>query len=184
MAEGVVAGEPQDLATSCSPLTFFCHPQPDMPTPTEIADKFNQIDVHDDTVEGFTFHPAEKRGAKAKVEVTIFRHWLGTRRVLTFTDCRNLDLVVDGDVLRGNAPNNTAVVEATADAGEIVAVMRRHRRSWNVSYEKTIDPMPGKLAAAGSSVLFRVRLFGGVLVVVARSFTVKRLPKSLAMGHL
>lgn len=155
-----------------------------MPTPAQIAEKFNALDAHDDTVERFVFHPAEKRGAKAKVDVTLFRHWLGIRRVLTFTDCRNLDLVVDGDVLRGNAPNNTAVLEATADADQIVAVMRRHRRSWNVSYEKTIDPMPGKLAAAGSSVLFRVRLFGGVLVVVARSFTVKPLPKSQATGHL
>ena len=147
-----------------------------MPTPSQIADKFNLIDAHDDTVEGLVFHPAEKRGAKAMVEVTLFRHWLGTRRMLTFTDCRNLDLVVDGDVLRGNTPNNTAVLEATADIAEIVAVMRRHRRSWNVSYDKTIDPMPGKLAAAGSNVLFRLRLFGGVLVVVARSFRVKRLP--------
>lgn len=147
-----------------------------MPTPTQIAEKFNLIDVHDDTIEGFVFHPAEKQGSKAKVEVTLFRHWLGTRRMLTFTDCRNLDLLVDGDVLRGNTPNNTAVLEATADVDEIVALMRRHRRSWNVTYDKTIDPMPGKLAAAGSSVLFRVRLFGGVLALVARSFTVKRLP--------
>ncbi len=149
---------------------------PDMPTPTQIAEKFNLIDVHDDTVEGFEFHPAEKRGSKAKVEVTLFRHWLGTRRMLTFTDCRNLDVLVDGDVLRVNAPNNMAVLEATADVDEIVALMRRHRRSWNVTYDKTIDPMSDKLAAAGSSVLFRVRLFGGVLALVARSFTVKRLP--------
>lgn len=168
-------GEPQDLVTSCSLLRSFLHLLPDMPTPTQVAEKFNLIDAHDDTVERFVFHPAEKRGAKARVEVTLFRHWLGTRRVLTFTDCRNLDVEVDADVLRGNAPNNTAVLEATADVDEIAALMRRHRRSWNVSYDKTIDPMPDKLAAAGSSVLFRVKLFGGVLVVAARSFNIKRL---------
>ena len=146
-----------------------------MPTPSQIAEKFSLIDAHDDTVEGFVLRPAEKRGAKSRVEVTLFRHWQGTRRVLTFTDCRNVDLVVDGDVLRGNAPNNTAVLEASADVAEMETIMRRHRRSWNVTYEKSIDPMPSKLASVGSSVLFRVSLFGGVLVVVARTFTIKRL---------
>ncbi len=146
-----------------------------MPTPSQIAEKFRTIDAHDDTVEGFVLHPAEKRGAKSRVEVTLFRHWQGTRRVLTFTDCRNVNLVVDGDVLRGNAPNNTAVLEASADVAEMETIMRRHRRSWNVTYEKSIDPMPAKLASAGNNVLFRVRLFGGVLVVVARTFTIKRL---------
>ena len=147
-----------------------------MPTPAEIAEKFRKIDAHDDTVEGFAFHPAVKRGSKSKVTVTLFRHWEGTRRVLTFSDCQNLDLVVDSDVLRDNAPNSTAAVEATAEGSEVEAVMRRHRRAWNVSYEKTIDPMPKKLASADRSVLFRVRLFGGNLVVVARFFTIKRLP--------
>ncbi len=149
-----------------------------MPTPSQIAEKFRMIDAHDDTVEGFAFHPAAKRGAKSKVTVNLFRHWEGTRRLLTLSNCQNVDLVIDSDVLRGNAPNNTAVFEATSESSEVEAVMRKHRRAWNVSYERSIDPMPMKLAVADRSVLFRVRLFGGNLVVVARSFKVKRLPQA------
>jgi hypothetical protein len=149
---------------------------PDMATPSEIAEKFSQIDAHDDTVEGFSFHPAAKRGAKSKVTVALFRHWQGTRRTVTFSDCQNVDFVIDCEVLRDNMPNSTCVLEATAELDSVEAVMRRHRRSWNVSYDKSIDPMPAKLESATNSVLFRVRLFGGTLVVIARTFSIKRLP--------
>jgi len=37
-----------------------------MPTPAEIAEKFRKIDAHDDTVEGFAFHPAVKRGTNPR----------------------------------------------------------------------------------------------------------------------
>lgn len=148
-----------------------------MPTPTEIAEKFSRVDVHDDTIESFTFHPAPERNAraKAKVTVTLFRQWTNTHRILTLTDCRNIDFVVDADVLKDNSPINTALLEATADVDAIEAVMRKQKREWNVSYEKSIDPMPAKLTGAGRHVIFRVQLFGGRLVVVARSFNIKRL---------
>lgn len=146
-----------------------------MLTPIQIAEKFAAIDAHDDTVEGFSFHPPAKRGSKSKVNVTLFRHWKNTRRLFTFTGCANIEVVVDSDVLKDNAPNNTYSLEATADASEIEAVMRRQKKSWNVSYERSIDPMPGKLTNTSKLVLFRVRLFGGSLIIVARSFTVRRL---------
>lgn len=146
-----------------------------MPTPTEIAQRFAAIDAHDDTAEGITFRPAAKRGSKAKVEVVLFRHWRNTRRLVTFTGCANYEVVLDSDVFRDNAPNNTCSFEATAEQGDIEAVIRRQRKAWNVSYERSIDPMPKKLANASKLVLFRIRLFGGILLVVARSFTIKRL---------
>ena len=58
-----------------------------MLTPAEIAEKFCLIDAHDDTVEGFAFHPAVKRGAKFNVTFTLFGHWAGSRRVLTLSNC-------------------------------------------------------------------------------------------------
>ena len=146
-----------------------------MPSTSQIADKFARLDVHDDTVEGFAFHPAEKRGAKARVDVTLFRHWQGTRRVVTFNDCANVEVIVDGDVLRDNAPNNTHSFECSAEPEEVEAAMRKHRRAWNVKYDKSIDLMLTKTSKVGHYVLFKVRLFGGNLLVVARNFTIKPL---------
>ncbi len=53
--------------------------------------------------------------------------------------------------------------------------MKRQKRHWNVSYERSIDPLPKKLLDAEKYVLFRVRVFGGTLNIVARSFSNKRL---------
>ncbi|MEO6687889.1 MAG: hypothetical protein ABIS07_05220 [Dokdonella sp.] len=135
---------------------------------------FATIDVHDDTVEGVSFHPAIKRGSKSKVTVDLFRRWTNTHRVMTFNDCANVEFVIDSDVLVGNAPNNTSHLEATAEIAEIEALMRRHKRSWNVAYQASIDPMRMKIEQAPKRTLFRVRFFGGTLVVLARSFKIRR----------
>lgn len=147
-----------------------------MLSPAQIAAKFETIDAHDDTIEGVSFYPPAKRSGKANVTITLFRHWENTRRLVTFTGCTNIETIVDTDVLKDNAPNNTCSFEARADAAEIEAVMRRQKKFWNVSYEKCIDPLPMKLTNTSKLVLFRVRLFGGSLVVVAKSFAIKRLP--------
>lgn len=146
-----------------------------MLSPNQIVAKFEAVDAHDDTVEGISFHPPAKRGGKSSVTVTLFRHWENTRRLVTFTDCANIETIVDSDVLKDNAPNNTCSFEARADAAEIEALMRRQKKSWNVSYEKSIDPLPKKLTKAPNLVLFRIRLFGGSIVIVAKSFSIKRL---------
>lgn len=98
------------------------------PTPQQIAEKFTKIDAHDDTVEGYSFQPAIKRGKKAKTIITLFRRWENMRRGITFHDC----VIIDSDVLVDNAPNNTNVLEATADLPVIEQLMRRHKKSWNV----------------------------------------------------
>ena len=155
-----------------------------MLTPAQIAAKFEAIDAHDDTVEGFSFHPPTKRSGKASVTLTLFRHWENKRRLVTFTGCTNIETIVDTDVLKDNAPNNTCSFEARADVAEIEGVMRRQKKSWNVSYEKSIDPLPRKLTNTSNLVLFRVRLFGGSLVVVAKSFAIKRLTLPSLMSNV
>ncbi|WP_018608266.1 hypothetical protein [Uliginosibacterium gangwonense] len=152
-----------------------------MQPPHQIAEKFSSIDAHDDTVEGFSFIPATKRGKKAKLEVTLFRHWEGKRRLLTFTNCANIQLVLDADVLLDNAPNNTCALQATADSNEVTALMRKHKSAWNVSYQKRVDPLNGKLDVADKCVLFRVRVFGGVLQIIARSFSVRPISSPSAL---
>lgn len=145
-----------------------------MRTPDQIATRFRAINAHDDTVEGFVFHPAVRPRIKAKLVVSLFSYWNGTRRTITFNNCANIDISLDADVLSGNTPWNTAVLDASIAPAEIEALMRRHKRSWNVSYEKGIDPLISKLPAANRYVLFRVRLFGGNLLIVARSYAIKR----------
>jgi hypothetical protein len=146
-----------------------------MPTPLEIAVKFQSLDVHDDTVEGFTFVPPAMHRTSPKVEVVLFRHWAGTRRLVTFTGCANYEVALDADILKDNAPNNTCSVEASVDSTEIEMLVQRQKEFWNVSYARSLDPMPKKLSGLDKLVLFRLRLFGGHLVVVARSFATKRL---------
>ena len=139
------------------------------------AAKFAAIDAHDDTVEGFAIHPPTGRRKQATVEVTLFRHWQNKRRVLRFSKCANVALAMDTDVVANNWPINTHALAATADPAEITALMRRQKRLWHVRYDKSLDPLPAKLAASRQYVLFRVRLFGGLLEILAKSFFVKRM---------
>ena len=146
-----------------------------MKSPEDLAERFRSIDAHDDTVEGFAFHPALRRGGSAEVSVTLFRYWEGKRRELRFKRCANFEVTLDSDVLAGNAPCNTSHLWATADPVAISRVMKRHENEWNVEYEESIHPLPAKLSIADKHVLFQVRVFGGVLTVVATSFTIKAL---------
>jgi hypothetical protein len=147
-----------------------------MRTNIDIADRFNNLDVHDDTVEGLVFRPALNRRSLASVEISLFRKWHNLRRSLSFSGCANFEVILDADVLLDNAPSNAAYLEASANASEIELLLKRHKKSWNVEYEKAIDPSTSKSLRARKLVLFRVRLFGGNLLVLARSFTIKRVP--------
>jgi hypothetical protein len=146
-----------------------------MPTPGQIAAKFAAIDAHDDTVEGFVVLSPTGRRKQAQLEVTRFRHWENKRRIIRFANCVNIGMALDAEVVANNWPINTHSLDATVDRAEIESIMRRHKRSWHVRYDKSIDPFPAKLSAAKSYVLFRVRLFGGMLEVLARSFTIRRM---------
>jgi hypothetical protein len=144
-------------------------------TPEQIAAKFKALDIHDDTAESFVYRPAASRVTRAKVEIVLFRHWAQKRRLLVLNRCANFEFVVDADVLLENSPNNSCGVEASVDTGQIEAMMRQHKLQWNLDYDASIDPLPQKLADAAGYVLFRVRLFGGTLSVIARSFSIKTL---------
>jgi hypothetical protein len=147
-----------------------------MRTNLDIAAVFNNLDVHDDTVEGFAFRPALNRRSLACVEIILCRRWQNMRRKLSFSGCANFEVVIDADVLQDNAPSNTGYLEANANLGDIDLLLKKHKKSWNVEYEKSIDPSTAKSTRARKLVLFRVRLLGGYLLVLARSFTIKRIP--------
>ena len=149
-----------------------------MKSPALIAEKFNAIDAHDDTLESFLVNPASGRRRKASVEVTLFRHWKNKRRVITFIDTANVELVVDATVLYDNGPSNTAGLSATTDMKELESVIRRHKKTWNVRYDKSLDPTPAKFLSISNLVLFKVRLFGGTALILARSFNIKSIAQS------
>jgi hypothetical protein len=145
-----------------------------MLTRLQLAEKFGLLDVHDDTVEEIRFLPRTEWRHAAVVEVKLLRHWEGKRRILRFLGCTDYEVLLDTDTLRNNAPSNTCSTEAILDESEIASRMRRHKRAWNVTYEKSIDPLSGKLGAVPALVLFRLRMFGGNLEVIARSFSLRR----------
>jgi hypothetical protein len=145
-----------------------------MRSPSEIAEKFSTIDVHDDTIEAIEVTPAVGH-ASCRVKLILYRHWQQKRRALEFIGCANVNIMADTTVLLNNAPNNTCGVEAFASVGGIVKIMRSQKKEWNVTYQKRIDPLPIKIASAAKYVLFRLRLFGGNLEIIAKSFRVTRL---------
>lgn len=144
-----------------------------MRTPSKIAADFMAIDAHDDTIEAINIIPAFGR-TSCKVELMLYRHWENKRRLLQFTGSANVGVTADTTVLLDNAPNNTCGLEATASIEDIMKIMRSQKKAWNVTYQKLIDPLPAKLSSASNYVLFRVRFFGGILEVVAKSFKITR----------
>ena len=147
-----------------------------MKTPQEIAAAFTETDVHDDTVESFRVIPARNRRGSAKLEIDLFRHWEGRRRRLSINGCVNISLALDTTILADNAPSNTARLEAHSDIDAMIELVTEHKTFWNVEYDNSIDPLPKKLKVLGGLVLFKVRLFGGTLVILARSFRLSKLP--------
>lgn len=146
-----------------------------MKSPESVAERFRNIDVHDDTVEGFVFHPAPRRGGSTEISVTLFRYWESKRREIRFKRCANFEITLDCDVLAGNAPCNTSHSWATTDPAVISNLMKRQEKEWNVEYENSIHPLPAKLSSVDKHVLFQIRIFGGVLTVIAESFIIKTL---------
>jgi hypothetical protein len=142
-----------------------------MRTRKAIADSFSQLDVHDDTVERVSIVPAAGRST-GKVEVALFRHWENRRRLIKFSNVANISVTTDLDVLRQNSPSSTCCAEASVDIAAIQRIIRGQKPSWNLRYDAAIDPLPPKLVSAKQLILFRLRLFGGNIVILARSFTV------------
>jgi hypothetical protein len=152
-------------------------------TPDLRAERFSSLDIHDDTVEAVELIPGCTRRDSGKLQVTLFRRWENKRRLLTFHDCENIQMNVDATVLARNGPSNTCDAWASADPEAIASLMNSQRRFWNVKYQKSIDPKAAKVSRASKLVLFRVRMFGGTLNIVARTFTVRRAAVLAALNN-
>src|SRR5262245_34035822 len=126
-----------------------------MATPTELAERFWQLDFHDDTLVDIRIHPPQPRGKDGRrvgrgeasvVEVQFFRYWENLRRTIRFIGCANLRVAMDFDVLARNLPPNTSCVRAHTNREEIEALVRSQEGEWDVTYEPvSASPLQEKL---------------------------------------
>lgn len=140
-----------------------------------IADRFGDLDFHDDTFVSMSILPSQTRndGFGSVIEIQLCKHSENTNRLIRFVGCSNLRVAFDFDVLVNNLPPNTAQVEADIDHGRIEQLMRSQKADWGVKYsQKTRTPLERKLECVGELVIFRVQFFGGIVEIIARDFCV------------
>ena len=140
-----------------------------------IAERFRDLDFHDDTFLGMSILPAQTHGdiASSVIEIQLSPYDRQTKRVLQFIGCANLRVALDFDVLVSNLPPNTSGVDAHIDANLMRELMESQKRDWDVGYASMKSPLDKKLAAMDELVCFRVQFFGGVVEIIAREFAVE-----------
>jgi hypothetical protein len=146
-----------------------------MRTPQEIAEKFNELNIHDDTLAGVKVLPSQKPkcGGESVVEVRLIRNSAENSMAIQFTECANLRIAMDFDVLAGNLKPNTSGSDAHTDVEQIRDLMRAQEVDWDVGYGGfSSSPLWRKMGVANELVFFRVQFFGGVVEVIARDYKV------------
>lgn len=146
-----------------------------------IAERFSELDFHDNTFVSMRVLPAQTRGdtTGSVIEIKLLQYPKQQTRVLRFLGCANLRVGIDFDVLAGNLPPNTSGISSHVDANLMRELMQSQKRDWNVRYEgaKVRTPLDIKLDSLGELVCFRVQFFGGAVDIVAREFLVESVEK-------
>jgi hypothetical protein len=141
------------------------------------AAAFRRLDLHDDTLLDLRVSPPSGRKRPTSVCLELVSTWGAGRRRVTFSECANLVIRLDCDVLGDNWPINTSGVTAQTDPGLLQQFARAQRRIWDVSYGRThgrdASPLPQKVSQLSRLTLYRVQLFGGRVEVLAREFSVQ-----------
>ena len=139
------------------------------------AAAFRKLDLHDDTLLDLRFIPPVDRRGPSSVRLDLRSTWGEGQHALTFTDCANLSVRLDCDVLKSNWPINTSGVAAEARSAALEKFALSQRHLWDVDYAaedgRDISPMPKKLKSISRLTLYRVQFFGGRVEVLARKFT-------------
>jgi hypothetical protein len=144
-----------------------------MPMPQEIAEKFNELNFHDDTLTDVKILPSQKTKDWGKSVVNVRLSRSGKVRTIQFSGCENVRVAMDFDILTRNLAPNTSGVSANTDVERIRDLMQAQEADWDVGYGgRSTSPLTPKLAAAGEFVFFRVQFFGGVVEVIARDYKV------------
>lgn len=141
-----------------------------MPTREAIAERFRNLDFHDDTFVNLTVLPAQRpeEALKSVVEIRLHQHVVKNLWVIRFSGCTNLRVAMDFDVLVGNAPINTSRVDAHTRSERLHDFMKSQEQDWDVHYSPGMSsPLDWKLNALDELVFFRVQFFGGAVDVIA-----------------
>ena len=152
-----------------------------MNTPMVIAERFSELDFHDNTFVSMCVLPAQTRDdtTGSVIEIKLLQYLKQRTQVLRFLGCANLRAGIDFDVLANNLPPNTSRVNSHVDANRMRELMQSQKRDWSVRYEgaKVRTPLDIKLDSLGELVCFRVQFFGGAVDVIAREFLVESVEK-------
>jgi hypothetical protein len=146
-----------------------------MHTPKAIAERFSELDFHDDTFVSMTVLPAQTRGdvAGSIIELRLSPYHSRKKRLVQFIGCANLRVGLDFDVVASNLPPNTSRVESHVDANLMRELMQSQKRDWDVGYGSMRSPLDDKLDDMDELVCFRVQFFGGVVEIIAREFLIE-----------
>ncbi len=146
-----------------------------MHTPKAIAERFSELDFHDDTFVSLTVLPAQKRGdvTGSVIELRLALYRSQKKRLVQFIGCANLRAGLDFDVLANNFPPNTSFVGSHVDGQLMRKLMQTQKRDWDVEYESMRSPLDDKLEVMAELVCFRVQFFGGAVEIIAREFLIE-----------
>jgi len=147
-----------------------------MPTPEAIAASFRELDFHDDTLTALRVSPPQPSGdaSRSIVEIQLLQPSEKKLRTVRFSECANLRVAMDFDVLAQNLPPNTSGVDAHTNSNRMRDLIQSQKKDWGVEYASGVmSPLTRKLAATADLVAFRVQFFGGAIDVIARDYEVE-----------
>jgi len=143
-----------------------------------IANKFNKLDVHDDTLLSVKIHPPRSLSKFARIIFELQDDSSGAVKVLSFRSCANVRFVMDFDVLASNWHfGNTEGSSANTNISRMRLFIEANRAHWRTKYMPPIPknkPIRNKLESIRSYVLFRVTFFGGTVEILAKNYSIGR----------
>jgi hypothetical protein len=135
------------------------------------------IDFHDFTFNGIEIRTGQEFDQRRLI-IKIGQHWTKRNIELHYEDCVNIDLNLDIEILQDNYPCNIECLEQEYDFNEQLKLLKRQRKLWNVSYGRGKNPVLHKNSENPRILFFRLRIFGGTLIILASGYKVVELSPS------
>ena len=142
---------------------------------TTIPTQFQKFNFHDSTIENIEIIPSISYGRKKAKIILIFKGEDGKNYKLQFTDCRNIQLSADFDLLKDNSGfGNTSHSEATYKPKKLIKLIKEIEQISNIEYEGIKSPVEKKIEKIDQFTCFIIYFFGGTLKVIGKNFKSKK----------
>jgi hypothetical protein len=135
------------------------------------------IDFHDFSLDGIEILTGQEFD-QPRFVIKISQHWTKKNIELHFENCANIDLNLDVEILQDNYPCNIEGLEQEYDFNEQLKLLKRQKKRWNVSYGKNNNPVAYKNNKNSEILFFRLKLYGGNLIILASGYKVVELSKT------